>query len=121
MRSPTTRLPQKLCGIDTARVFHRALLFGGLCAGLAGVLAALYFGNLGFGAGLVYGLKILFITAVGGYYAPGRAAVGAAAFGLAESLWAGYFPIEWRDAWMYGLLAAMLVLTGDRKDAPSAV
>jgi branched-chain amino acid transport system permease protein len=111
----------KLCGIDTSNVFHRALLFGGLCAGLAGVLAALYYGNLGFGAGLVYGLKILFITAVGGYYAPGRAAVGAAAFGLAEALWAGYFPIEWRDAWMYGLLAAMLVLAGDRKDAPSAV
>lgn len=109
----------KLCGIDTTRVFHRALLFGGICAGLAGVLAALYYGNLGFGAGLVYGLKILFVTAVGGYYAPGKAALGAAAFGIAESLWAGYFPIEWRDAWMYGLLAAMLVLTGDRKDAPS--
>lgn len=109
----------RLCGIDTAQVFHGALLFGGLCAGLAGVLAALYYGNLGFGAGLVYGLKILFITAVGGYYAPGKAALGAAAFGIAESLWAGYFPIEWRDAWMYGLLAAMLVLTGDRKDAPS--
>ncbi|WP_395450170.1 branched-chain amino acid ABC transporter permease [Aminobacter sp. UC22_36] len=111
----------KLCGIDTTHVFHRALLLGGLCAGLAGVLAALYYGNLGFGAGLVYGLKILFITAVGGYYAPARAALGAAAFGIAESLWAGYFPIEWRDAWMYGLLAAMLVLAGDRKDAPSAV
>lgn len=114
-------LAARLCGIDTACVFHRALLFGGLCAGLAGVLAALYYGNLGFGAGLVYGLKILFITAVGGYYAPGRAALGAAAFGLAEALWAGYFPIEWRDAWMYALLAAMLVLTGDRKDAPSSV
>lgn len=110
----------KLCGLDTARVFHAALLAGGLCAGLAGVLAALYYGNLGFGAGLVYGLKVLFVTAVGGYYAPGRAALGAAAFGMAESLWAGYFPIEWRDAWMYGLLAAMLVLSGDRRDTPQA-
>lgn len=113
----------QLCGIDTARIFHRALLYGGLCAGLAGVLAALYYGNIGFGAGLVYGLKILFITAVGGYYAPGRAALGAAVFGFAEALWAGYFPIEWRDAWMYALLAAVLVLVlaGDRKDAPKAV
>lgn len=111
----------QLCGIDTARIFHRALLCGGLCAGLAGVLAALYYGNLGFGAGLVYGLKILFIAAVGGYYAPGKAALGAAAFGMAEALWAGYFPIEWRDAWMYALLAAMLVLAGDRRDAPGKV
>lgn len=110
----------ELCGLDTGRVFHGALLAGGLCAGTAGVLGALYYGNLGFGAGLVYGLKILFVTAVGGFYAPARAAIGAATFGIAESLWAGYFPIEWRDAWMYGLLAAMLVLTADRRDVPSA-
>ena len=49
---------------------------------------ALYYGNIGFGAGLVYGLKILFVTAVGGYLLagagsargrclrPGRIAVG---------------------------------------------
>ena len=110
----------ELCGLDVSRIFHQALLFGGLCAATAGVLAALYYGNLGFGAGLVYGLKILFITAVGSYYAPSRAAIGAASFGIAESLWAGYFPIEWRDAWMYGLLAAMLVLTADRRDAPAS-
>lgn len=109
-------LAARLCGVDTARVFNRTVLLGGLCAALAGVLAALYYGNLGFGAGLVYGLKILFVTAVGSYHAPTRAALGAAAFGMAESLWAGYFPIEWRDAWMYALLAAMLVLTGDRRD-----
>ncbi|KAB2892727.1 MAG: branched-chain amino acid ABC transporter permease, partial [Burkholderiaceae bacterium] len=60
-------------------------------AGVAGVLAALYYGNIGFGAGLVYGLKILFITAVGGYLSPVRAAAGGVVFGLAESLWAGYF------------------------------
>lgn len=111
-------LAARLCGVDTDMVFHRALLLSALSAGLAGVLAAIYYGNLGFGAGLVYGLKILFVAAVGSYYAPARAAVGAAAFGVAESLWAGYFPIEWRDAWMYALLAAILVLSSDRKDAP---
>ena len=46
-----------------------------------------------------------------------RAALGAAAFGMGESLWAGYFPIEWRDAWMYFLLVAMLVLTAPGRDA----
>jgi branched-chain amino acid transport system permease protein len=52
------------------------------------------------------------VTAVGGYLSPVQAALGAAAFGMGESLWAGYFPIEWRDAWMYALLVAMLVLAG---------
>ena len=101
-----------LCGVDTSSVFRSAVLAGGLCAALAGVMAGLYFGNIGFGAGLTYGLKILFVTAVGGYLSPVQAALGAAAFGMGESLWAGYFPIEWRDAWMYALLVAMLVLAG---------
>jgi branched-chain amino acid transport system permease protein len=99
-----------LCAVDTTKVFRAAVVLGGLAAALAGILAALYYGNLGFGAGLVFGLKVLFITAIGGYLSPPRAAAGAAAFGIAESLWSGYFPIEWRDAWMLGLLAAMLVL-----------
>ena len=99
-----------LCGVDARRVFRDAVLFGGLAAALAGILAALYFGNISFDTGLVFGLKILFVTAVGGYDSPSRAALGAAAFGVAESLWSGYFPIEWRDAWMFGLLVALLVL-----------
>jgi branched-chain amino acid transport system permease protein len=105
-----------LCGVDTGLVFHRAILFGAAAAALAGVLAGLYFGNISFGTGLVFGLKVLFITAVGGYHAPTRAAVGAMAFGIAESLWSGYFPIEWRDAWMFLFLVALLVLRPAREE-----
>jgi branched-chain amino acid transport system permease protein len=109
-----------LCGVDTRAVFRGAVLGGGLCAALAGVMAGFYYGNISFGTGLVYGLKILFIAAVGGYMSPVRAAIGAASFGLAESLWAGYFPIEWRDSWMFGLLVAMLVLIGAGRDSRKA-
>lgn len=105
-----------LCGVDVRRVFRQAVLFGGFCAALAGVMAGLYYGNVSFGSGLIYGLKILFVTAVGGYLSPPRAALGAAAFGMAESLWAGYFPIEWRDGWMYLFLVAALVLIGPGRD-----
>ncbi|TIV96311.1 MAG: branched-chain amino acid ABC transporter permease, partial [Mesorhizobium sp.] len=97
-------------------VFRRAVLYSGFCAAFAGVLAGLYYGNISFGTGLVYGLKILFVTAVGGYMSPLKAALGAAAFGMAESLWAGYFPIEWRDGWIYLFLVAMLVLIGAGRD-----
>lgn len=110
----------RLCGVDTRAVFRAAVLGGGLAAALAGVLAGLYYGNISFGTGLVYGLKILFITAVGGYLSPVRAAAGGVVFGLAESLWAGYFPIEWRDAWMFLFLVAMLVLIGAGRDSRTA-
>jgi branched-chain amino acid transport system permease protein len=104
-----------LCGVDGRSVFRRTVLLGGLAAGLAGVLAALYYGNIGFGAGLVFGLKVLFVTAIGGYAAPSRAALGALLFGIAESLWSGYFPVEWRDGWMLGFLVLMLVLRTERE------
>ena len=38
-----------------------------LAAAMAGIMAAFYYGNMSFGTGLIFGLKILFITAVGGY------------------------------------------------------
>lgn len=106
-----------LCGVDVTAVFRCAVIAGGVLAGLSGVLAALYYGNIGFGAGLVFGLKILFVTAVGGYQAPARAALGGVIFGIAESLWAGYFAIEWRDAWIFALLVALLVLRPERDEA----
>ena len=105
-------LAASMCGVDVRLVFRQAVVGGALLAGLAGAMAALYYGNISFGTGLVYGLKILFVTAVGGYRDPLRAAIGAAGFGILESLWTGYFSIEWRDAWMFALLVAMLILTG---------
>jgi branched-chain amino acid transport system permease protein len=99
-----------MCGVNVPRVFHWSVLTGGFAATFAGILAAFYFGNMSFGTGLIFGLKILFITAVGGYDTPPRAALGAFAFGMAESLYSGYFPLEWRDVAMFGLLVMLLVL-----------
>lgn len=99
-----------MCGVDTGGVFRRAVVLGGAAAALAGVLTALHFGNIGFGDGMVFGLKVLFLAAAGGYDTPSRAALGAAGFGMAESLWSGYFPIEWRDAAIFAGLIAFLVL-----------
>lgn len=98
-----------MCGINVPRVFHWSVVAGGLAAALAGVMAAFYFGNMDLGTGMIFGLKILFITAVGGYDTPPRAALGAAAFGMTEALYSGYFPIEWRDVAMFALLVALLV------------
>lgn len=108
-----------LCGVDTAGVSRDTIVLGGVTAALAGILAALYYGNIGFGAGLVFGLKVLFVTAVGGYDQPSKAALGGGAFGIAESLWSGYFPIEWRDAWIFFLLVGLLVLHPERASQPA--
>ncbi|QPC85525.1 branched-chain amino acid ABC transporter permease [Mesorhizobium sp. NBSH29] len=100
----------RLCGVDVRQVFHKAILLGGAVAALAGAMAGLYFGNISFDTGLIFGLKILFVTAIGGYTSPPRAATGAAIFGMAEALWSGYFPFAWRDIAMFAGLVALLVL-----------
>jgi branched-chain amino acid transport system permease protein len=103
-------LAAQMLGVNTSAVFTAAIMAGGACAVLAGILAAFYFGNLGFGAGLVFGLKVLFISAAGGFAVPAMAAVGAFAVGLAESLWDGYFPTIYRDAALFMILTVLLAL-----------
>ena len=97
-----------MCGIDPARVRTQAILAGyGVCA-LAGFLAALYYGNVSFNTGMIFGLKILFITAAGGFSRPLHAAFGAAIVGMVESLWGGYFSVLWRDAAVFSMLVFVL-------------
>jgi branched-chain amino acid transport system permease protein len=103
-------LAAEMLGVNKSAVFNAAVLAGGGCAVFAGILAVSYFGNLGFGAGLVFGLKVLFISAAGGFSVPAMAAAGAFAVGLAESLWDGYFPTVYRDVALYLLLTLVLVL-----------
>jgi len=105
-----------LCGVDVTQTFRQSILAGAIAAALAGILAALYYGNISFGTGMIYGLKILFVTAVGSYSSPLRGAVGAACYGVGEALWTGYFSGEWRDGWMLAFLVALLILRSPARD-----
>jgi branched-chain amino acid transport system permease protein len=106
-------LAAEMLGVNVSAVFTSAVVGGGGCAVLAGIVAACYFGNLGFGAGLVFGLKVLFISAAGGFSAPAMAAGGAFLIGLSEALWDGYFPTIYRDAALYLFLTFVLAARND--------
>ena len=99
-----------LFGVDPKRAVSVATLLGGGLAGFAGLLAVLHFGNMSFGSGFVYGLKVLFIASVGGLSRPAAVAGGAFLFGEAEALWDGYFPIATREMVFFVFLAALLCL-----------
>ncbi len=105
----------ELIGVNVNRVITFAIVGGGAMACLAGILAVLYFGNMSFGSGLVFGLKILFITSAGGFSSPLRAAFAAFLFGEAEALWDGYLPIVWREPVFYSVLALMLCLRTENR------
>lgn len=107
-----------LCGVDGRRIFVAAYGFSALLAAIAGILATAYYGTMDFGAGIVFGVKVLFIAAIGGQTAPVLAALGAAAMGLSETLWSAYGPMLWRDFAIFSFLVLLLVLTRKEQFQP---
>jgi len=107
-----------LCGIDGRGVFVAAYALSALIAAVAGILATSYYGNMDFGAGLVFGVKVLFIAAIGGQTSPLQAAAGAAVMGLGETLWSAYGSMLWRDFAIFSCLVVLLVLLRREKFQP---
>jgi branched-chain amino acid transport system permease protein len=107
-----------LCGVDGRRIFVAAYGASALLAAIAGILATSYYGTMDFGAGLVFGVKVLFIAAIGGQTAPVLAAAGAAVMGLSETLWSAYGPMLWRDFAIFSFLVLLLVLTRKERFQP---
>jgi branched-chain amino acid transport system permease protein len=108
----------ELLGVDSRRVFVLAYAAAAFYASLSGVLATAYYGTMDFGAGLLFGLKVVLIAAAGGHSHPLRSALGAAAVGLGETLWSGYGPILWRDFAVVSALVVVLVLSRRERVLP---
>lgn len=102
-------------GTNPLHVTQSAILSGGALAAIGGMLAVLYFGNMSFGSGLIYALKVLFIASAGGFTSPLAAAFGAFVYGEAEALWDGYMPGVWRDAIFFSVLAFILILKRENR------
>ena len=112
------RRAAELCGVDAEGVYLAAYAGAALVACLTGILAVSYYGNMDFGAGLVFGVKVLFIAAIGGAGAPLLSALGGAAMGLAETLWSAYGDFLWRDLVIFSALVLLLVIFRREKPVP---
>lgn len=108
----------EFCGIDSAGVYLSAYALAALFASVTGILAVSYYGNMDFGAGLVFGVKVLFIAALGGAGNPLRSALGGAAIGLAETLWSAYGPFLWRDVVVIAALVLLLIVFRRERPVP---
>lgn len=111
-------LASRLVGVDADAVFVLSLMAASLFAALGGLSATVLYGTMDFGAGLMFGLKVVLIAAVGGYSRPLHSALGAAAVAFAESLWSAYGPIIWRDAVIISALVWLLVISRRERIIP---
>lgn len=111
-------LASRLVGVDADAVFVLSLMAASLFAALGGLSATVLYGTMDFGAGLMFGLKVVLIAAVGGYSRPLRSALGAAAVAFAETLWSAYGPMIWRDAIIISALVWLLLISRRERIIP---
>ncbi|HWU62535.1 MAG TPA: branched-chain amino acid ABC transporter permease [Ensifer sp.] len=111
-------LAAELMGVDSQSVFVQAYVGAALIATFAGLLMTAYYGTMDFGAGLMFGLKVVMLGALGGYASPLKSAAGGAILGFAETMWTAFGPLALRDIVMFSALVYILVMTRREQLAP---
>ncbi len=104
-------LAAELLGVDSRSVFIQAYVGAALIATFAGLLMTSYYGTMDFGAGLMFGLKVIMLGALGGYASPLKSAAGGAILGLSETMWTAFGPMALRDIVIFSALVYILVMT----------
>lgn len=100
----------RLMGIDINRIIMLVFLIGPALGAASGIMIGLYYRQVYFTMGWIYGLKAFTAAILGGIGNIPGAMVGGMILGLFETLAAGYISSAWKDAFAFVLLIAILVL-----------
>ncbi|MDR2199419.1 MAG: branched-chain amino acid ABC transporter permease [Deltaproteobacteria bacterium] len=100
----------KLMGVDVSSVVALVFIIGPALGGLAGLMVGLYYGQINFYMGQLYGLKAFTAAIIGGIGNIQGAMAGGLLLGLIEALGAAYISVAWKDALTFGVLILILVL-----------
>lgn len=99
-----------LMGVNVDRVIAWTFALGGVYAGAAGGVIALYYGGVSFFTGYLVGFKALTAAVVGGIGSVRGAMLGGAMLATVEAFWSAYLPLAYKDVAVFSLLAAFLIL-----------
>jgi branched-chain amino acid transport system permease protein len=100
----------RLMGIDVDRVILLVFLLGPALGGVAGLMVGLYYGQINFTMGWVYGLKAFTAAILGGIGNIPGAMVGGLLLGVIEALGAAYVSMAWKDAIAFLVLIGILIV-----------
>lgn len=103
----------RLCGIDTHHVMQWTAAASAAFAAAAGWVIAVSYGGVSFYMGLVFGLKALFASIIGGFGTIGGAIAGGFLLAALETAWSATFPIIYRDAVVFFVIVLVLILKPD--------
>ncbi|MFO7816116.1 MAG: branched-chain amino acid ABC transporter permease [Thermodesulfobacteriota bacterium] len=100
----------KLMGINVNRVISIVFLIGPALGGAAGVMVGMYYGQINFTMGWMYGLKAFIAAILGGIGNIPGAMVGGLLLGVIEALGAAYLSMAWKDAIAFFVLILILII-----------
>lgn len=98
-----------LLGLDVNRVIATTFVIGAALASVAGLIVTLYYGVVDFYMGFLAGVKAFTAAVLGGIGSLPGAVLGGLLIGLVEALWSGFFPIEYKDVAVFGILVLVLI------------
>ncbi|MBT8762765.1 branched-chain amino acid ABC transporter permease [Desulfohalobiaceae bacterium Ax17] len=100
----------KLMGIDVNKIISIVFFIGPALGGAAGVMVGMYYGQINFTMGWVYGLKAFIAAVLGGIGNIPGAMLGGLLLGVIEALGAAYISIAWKDAIAFFVLIVILIV-----------
>ena len=101
----------RLMGVDAGKLTLAVFAVAGATGAAAGVvIAPIVLAN--WDAGIAYGLKGFIGAILGNFRSPGIAVLGGLGIGVVESFAAGYLSSGYKDAIVYGVLLAYLLVRG---------
>lgn len=100
----------RLMGIDVRRVISIVFMIGPALGGLAGIMVGIYYGQINFNMGQMYGLKAFTAAIIGGIGNIPGAMLGGLLLGLVEAFGAAYISLAWRDAITFVVLILILLV-----------
>lgn len=100
----------RLMGINVNRIIMMVFFVGASLGGVAGLMVGVYYGQINFTMGWIYGLKAFTAAILGGIGNIPGAMVGGILLGIMEALGAAYISIAWKDAIAFFVLILILVL-----------
>ena len=100
----------RLMGIDVNFVIMIVFFIGPALGGAAGLMVGVYYGQINFIMGWIYGLKAFTAAILGGIGNIPGAMVGGLLLGVIEALGAAYISIAWKDAIAFFVLILILIV-----------
>lgn len=99
-----------LMGVPISRIVVTTFLLGGLLAGAAGAMYAMFFETARYNIGFLPGIKAFTAAVLGGIGNIRGALLGGLLLGLLENWGAAVFGGEWKDVFAFGVLVLVLLV-----------